>query len=116
MTHLWNIEVPEKRGGWEPKRLTEGDKFTWEKFSWSPTDTASRSARRKIDTVVGKADCTLCRGATAAKNRDTPGRYESGWSPDGKKIAFETAAGGKYTFTRIKDSAVVGRGGGTRKF
>src|SRR6266852_9902112 len=53
MTHLWAIEVP---GGSapaaEPKRLTEGDKFSVGEFSWSPDGKRiSFSAQRDPDLI-----------------------------------------------------------------
>jgi dipeptidyl aminopeptidase/acylaminoacyl peptidase len=118
MTHLWTIEIP---GGSpavaEPKRLTEGDKFSVGEFSWSPDGTRiAFSAQKDPDLISSEtADLyvvTVSDGA-AKKIVSTPGPDTNPkWSPDGKKIAFETAAGAKfYYYTNAKIAIVAAEGG-----
>src|ERR1700682_1659656 len=118
MTHLWTIEVP---GGGapaaEPKRLTEGDKFSLGEFSWSPDGTRiAFSAQKDPDLISSEtADLYVVTVSDGALKRivSTPGPDTNPkWSPDGKKIAFETAAGGKYYYyTNIKIAVVAAEGG-----
>jgi dipeptidyl aminopeptidase/acylaminoacyl peptidase len=119
MTHLWTTEV--SGGGApvaEPKRLTDGDKFSVGEFSWSPDGTRiAFSAQRDADLissetadlfVVTLSDCVV------KKIVSTPGPDTNPkWSPDGKKIAFETAAGAKYYYYTNAKIAVVAAEGGT---
>ncbi len=119
MMHLWTIEVP---GGGalvaEPKRLTDGDKFSVGEFSWSPDGTRiAFSAQRDTDLISSEtADLyvvTLSDGLVK-KIVSTPGPDTNPqWSPDGKKIAFETAAGAKYYYYTNMKIAVVAAEGGT---
>ena len=119
MMHLWTIEVP---GGSaptaEPKRLTNGDKFSVGEFSWAPDGTRiAFSAQRDADLVSSEtADLyvvTLSAGAVK-KIVSTPGPDRNPkWSPDGKNIAFETSAGAKYYYYSNARIAVVGAEGGT---
>src|SRR5260370_966121 len=118
MAHLWPIEIP---GGSatasEPKRLTEGDKFSVGDFSWSPDGARiAFSAQKDPDLISSEtADLyvvTLSDGAVK-KIVSTPGPDTNPkWSPDGKKIAFETAAGAKYFFyTNVRIAVVSAEGG-----
>jgi dipeptidyl aminopeptidase/acylaminoacyl peptidase len=118
MTHLWTIEVP---GGSapaaEPKRLTEGDKFSLGEFSWSPDGTRiAFSAQKDPDLISSEtADLYVVTVSDGALKKivSTPGPDTNPkWSPDGKKIAFETAAGGKYYYyTNVKIAVVAAEGG-----
>jgi dipeptidyl aminopeptidase/acylaminoacyl peptidase len=119
MMHLWITEVP--AGGAsvaEPKRLTDGDKFSVGEFSWSPDGTRiAFSAQRDADLISSEtADLyvvTLSDGVVK-KIVSTPGPDTNPkWSPDGKKIAFETAAGAKYYYYSNARIAVVAAEGGT---
>ncbi len=118
MMHLWTTEVP---GGGalvaEPKRLTDGDKFSVGEFSWSPDGTCiAFSAQRDADLLSAEtADLyvvTLSDGLVK-KIVSTPGPDTNPqWSPNGKNIAFETAAGAKYYYYTNMKIAVVAAGGG----
>ena len=53
MTHIWTIEVPS--GGApvaEPKRLTDGDKFSAGEFSWSPDGTRIAFSAQKDPDLI----------------------------------------------------------------
>jgi len=119
MMHLWTTEVP---GGGalvaEPKRLTDGVKFSVGEFSWSPDGTCiAFSAQRDADLISAEtADLyvvTLSDGLVK-KIVSTPGPDTNPqWSPNGKNIAFETAAGAKYYYYTNMKIAVVAAEGGT---
>src|SRR5467141_341339 len=118
MTHLWTIEVP---GGSapaaEPKRLTEGDKFSLGEFSWSPDGSRIAFSAQKDPDLISSETADLyvvtVSDGVVKKIVSTPGPDTNPkWSPDGKKIAFETAAGAKYFFyTNVKLATVAAEGG-----
>lgn len=118
MTHLWIVEIP---GGGapaaDPKRLTEGGKFSVGDFSWSPDGTRiAFSAQKDPDLISSEtADLyvvTVDEGAVK-KIVNTPGPDTNPkWSPDGKKIAFETAAGSRYYYYLNTKIGVVPADGG----
>ena len=118
MTHLWTVELPaEGAPAAEPKRLTDGDKFSVGDFSWSPDGARiAFSAQKDPDLISSEtADLyvvTLSDGAVK-KIVSTPGPDRNPqWSPDGKNIAFETTAGAKYFFyTNVKIAVVAAEGG-----
>jgi dipeptidyl aminopeptidase/acylaminoacyl peptidase len=118
MTHLWIIEIsPSATPAEEPKRLTEGDKFSVGNFSWSPDGTRiAFSAQKDPDLISSEtADLYVATVAdgTVKKIVSTPGPDTNPkWSPDGKKIAFETAAGSRYFFYANSKIAVVAADGG----
>jgi len=118
MTHLWITEfangsaVPA-----EPKRLTEGDKFSVGDFSWSPDGMRiAFSAQRDPDLIsIGTADLYVVNvgDKTLKKIVSTPGPDGNPkWSPDGKKIAFNTAGGSQYFFYTDRRIGVVSADGG----
>jgi len=118
-SHLWVVDVPAAPAEEmpEPKRLTEGEAFTVGSFDWSPDSTRIVfSAAKNPDPgsggtadlyVIGVADKSL------KKIVDTPGPDRSPvWSPDGKQIAFETAAGREFYYYLNGLIAVVPAEGG----
>ena len=119
MTHLWTLELP---GGGAPaaelKRVTDGDKFSVGEFSWSPDGTRiAFSAQKDPDLISsGTADLYVVTVSDGAVRKivSTPGPDTNPkWSPDGKTVAFETAAGSKYFFYTNVKIAVVSAEGGT---
>jgi dipeptidyl aminopeptidase/acylaminoacyl peptidase len=119
MAHLWIIEAPDGSApAAEPKRLTEGDKFSVGEFSWSPDGTRiAFSAQKDPDLISSEtADLYVVTVSDGAVKKvvSTPGPDTNPkWSPDSKKIAFETAAGSKYFFYTNVKIAVVPTEGGT---
>ncbi len=119
MTHLWVIEISPAiaLGATEPKQLTEGDKFSVGDFSWSPDGTRiAFSAQRDPDLISSDtADLYVVNVKDKAVKRivTTPGPDRNPhWSPDGKKIAFETAAGSRYYYYTNSRIGVVAADGG----
>jgi dipeptidyl aminopeptidase/acylaminoacyl peptidase len=119
MTHIWTIEAPDgSTPAAEPKRLTEGDKFSVGEFSWSPDGTRIAFSAQKDPDLISSETADLyvvtVSGGAVKKIVSTPGPDTNPkWSPDGKKIAFETAAGSKYYYYTNVKIAVVPADGGT---
>ena len=118
MTHIWTIDIPaEGAPAAEPKRLTDGDKFTVGDFSWSPDGTRiAFSAQKDPDLISSEtADLYVVTVSDGAVKKivSTPGPDRNPkWSPDGKNIAFETTAGAKYFFyTNVKIAVIPAEGG-----
>lgn len=118
MTHLWITEFTNGSStAAEPKRLTEGDKFSVGDFSWSPDGTRiAFSAQKDPDLIsMDTADLYVINVSDKAVKKivSTPGPDRNPhWSPDGKRIAFETAAGAQYFFYTNGRIGVVGADGG----
>jgi dipeptidyl aminopeptidase/acylaminoacyl peptidase len=118
MTHLWTVEFTSgSTTPGEPKRLTEGDKFSVGDFSWSPDGTrVAFSAQKDPDLISGETADLYVVGVndkTVKKIVGTPGPDRNPhWSPDGNKIAFETASGSQYFFyTNTRIGLVSAEGG-----
>jgi len=118
MTHLWTVEFSNgSTTAAEPKRLTEGDKFSVGDFSWSPDGTrVAFSAQRNPDLISGDTSdlyVVHVNDKTVKKIVSTAGPDRNPhWSPDGKNIAFQTAAGSQYFFYTNGRIGVVGADGG----
>jgi dipeptidyl aminopeptidase/acylaminoacyl peptidase len=118
MTHLWTVEFSSgSETAAEPKRLTEGDKFSVGDFAWSPDGTRiAFSAQKDPDLISGDtADLYVVSVNDRAVRKivSTPGPDRNPhWSPDGKKIAFQTAAGSQYFFYTNSRIGVVAADGG----
>lgn len=118
MTHLWTIPATPSTGQQEEAkatRLTEGSSFTVGGFSWSPdSKQIAFSASRDPDlSSPHTADIYLVSAVegTAAKAIrivQTPGPDTNPiWSPDGDRIAFETAAGEEFNYFKNSRIAIV---------
>lgn len=118
MTHLWAVEFTNGSATpAEPKRLTEGNKFSVGDFSWSPDGTRiAFSAPRDPDLISGdSADMYVLSVSDKAVKKivSTPGPDRNPhWSPDGRRIAFDTAAGSRYFFYTNSRIGVVSADGG----
>jgi len=118
MTHLWIVEFSSgSTTAAEPKRVTEGDKFSVEDFSWSPDGTRiAFSAQKDPDLIsMGSADLYVLNVNDKAVKKivNTAGPDTNPhWSPDGKKIAFQTAAGSQYFFYTDGRIGVISPDGG----
>jgi len=120
MIHLWTMELPvEGSSGFpEAKQLTEGNEFSVGGFSWSPDGTRiAFSAQKDPDLISSDTEdlyVVTVSDKAVKKIVSTPGPDSNPkWSPDGKQIAFETAAGAKYFFYTNVRIAVVPADGGT---
>jgi dipeptidyl aminopeptidase/acylaminoacyl peptidase len=120
MAHLWMIELPDAtaNAASEAKRLTEGNAFSVGSFAWSPDGTRiAFSAQKDSDLISGYSnDIYVVKVADKSVKKivDTPGPdTDPKWSPDGKKIAYQTAAGSKYFYYTNGRIAVVPAEGGT---
>ncbi len=118
MANLWTIEVPGGAPAAEPKRLSDGGKFSVGEFSWSPDGTRiAFSAQKDPDLISSEtADLYVATVSDGAVKKivSTPGPDTNPkWSPDGKMIAFETAGGSKYYYYTNVRIAVVAAEGGT---
>ncbi len=120
MAHLWTIDLPDgtTNAAPEAKRLTEGDAFSVGSFSWSPDGTRIAFSAQKDPDLISSfsSDIYILTVADKAVKKivSTPGPDTNPkWSPDGKKIAYQTAAGSKYYFYTNGRIAVVPAEGGT---
>src|SRR2546421_952821 len=118
MAHLWTVEIPSAGASTaEPKRLTDGDKFSVGEFAWSPDGTRIAFSAQKDSDLISSETADLyvvtVNDGSVKKIVDTPGPDTNPkWSPDGKKIAFETAAGAKFFYyTNVKIAVVPAEGG-----
>src|SRR5438445_3297873 len=118
MTHLSTMETPDPgAAAAEPKRLTDGDKFSVGEFSWSPDGTRIAFSAQKDPDLISSETADLyvvTVGDGAVKKIVSTPEPDTNpkWSPDGKKIAFETAAGAKYYYyTNVKIAVVAAEGG-----
>jgi dipeptidyl aminopeptidase/acylaminoacyl peptidase len=120
MVHLWTLDLPadENAAVPEAKRLTEGPALSVSDFAWSPDGTRiAFSAQRDPDLIsLETADIYVLTvgNGKIKKIVSTPGPDKNPhWSPDGKQIAYETAAGSKYFFYTNSKIASVDADGGT---
>jgi dipeptidyl aminopeptidase/acylaminoacyl peptidase len=105
MSHLWRIDVPLEPGAEppEPVRLTEGDSFSVGGFDWSPDSKriAFSAAKNPDLSSSDTADLYVLNltDKTLKKIVDTRGPDVNPiWSPDGRQIAYQTAAGREYFY------------------
>ncbi len=115
MTHLWTIAP---RAGATAERVTDGNAFNVGGFRWSPDSTriacsatrdpdlgSSSTADIHVVTVATKAVQAL----VTTKGPDT----NPIWSPDGKRIAYETANGEEFYYYKTAKIGIVDASGGT---
>ncbi len=118
MTNLWMVEFSSgSTTAAEPKQLTEGDKFSVGDFSCSPDGMRiAFSAQKDPDLISGETTdlyVVNVNDKAVKKIVSTPGPDRNPhWSPDGKKIAFDTAAGARYFFYADSRIGVVSADGG----
>jgi len=120
MAHLWLIDLPDATANAAPetKRLTEGNSFSVGSFAWSPDGTHIAFSAQKDSDIISafSNDIYVLKVADKSVKKivDTPGPdTDPKWSPDGKRIAYQTAAGSKYFYYTNGQIAVVPAEGGT---
>jgi dipeptidyl aminopeptidase/acylaminoacyl peptidase len=119
LTQLWMVEIPldakDKKG--DPVRLTGGGEFTVGGFSWSPDSTRIAFSATK-DPDLGSSDTSdiyVLNVADKAVRKivDTKGPDTNPvWSPDGRRVAFETSNAREFFFYTNQYIAVVPSEGG----
>jgi dipeptidyl aminopeptidase/acylaminoacyl peptidase len=139
MTHLWTVDVtaapvaaPAKDktstssstappfGVPEAHRLTEGEGFSVQGFSWSKDGTKIAFAASKDPELKNGGTATVyvvsVGDRKVTKLVTTPGPHtDPHFSPDGSQVAFVTADGAQYFFYANQKIAVVPVTGGTPK-
>jgi dipeptidyl aminopeptidase/acylaminoacyl peptidase len=141
MTHLWTVDVtaapvaapakekaaasgsaapPPPFGVPEAHRLTEGEGFSVQGFSWSKDGAKIAFAASKDGELKNGGSTTVYVVAVAdrkvTKLVTTPGpNNDPHFSPDGRQVAFATADGAQYFFYANQKIAVVPVTGGTPK-
>src|SRR3984957_6163221 len=139
MTHLWTVDVtavpvaaPANKptgsaaatappfGVPEAHRLTEGEGFSVQSFSWSKDGMKIAFAASKDPELKNGGTSTVYMVSVADKKVtklvSTPGPHtDPHFSPDGSQVAFVTADGAQYFFYANQKIAVVPVAGGTPK-
>ena len=123
MSQLWVIKAPaelpaQAKEKPKPESLTEGKTFSVGEFSWAPDSqrlvfsaaaNPSPAARGTSDIyVVRVSDKGLTRLVTTGGPDVNPI-----WSPDGRQIAFQTAAGKEFFYYQNSQIAMIPADGGT---
>jgi dipeptidyl aminopeptidase/acylaminoacyl peptidase len=122
MSQLWVIKVPAEMPATakekpKPESLTAGKKFSVTEFSWAPDSqrlafsaaaNPSPAARDSSDIFVARVSD---KGLTRLVSTSGPDRTPV-WSPDGRRIAYQTAAGKEYFYYLNSQLAIVPAEGG----
>ena len=123
MSQLWVIKVPAElpapaKEKPKPESLTEGKKFSVGDFSWAPdsqrlvfsaASTPSPASRDTSDIYVVRV---TDKGLTRLVSTGGPD-VNPVWSPDGRQIAFQTAAGKEFFYYLNSQIAMIPADGGT---
>ena len=113
MNHLWFVDVTTA----SVQRVTQGNEYTVDSFSWSPDGKKLAFDARTAPTLSADPTsniyiCNLDDGSVK-KLIDEPGPDRNPqWSPDGRAIAFETVLGRPNFFTQNIHVGLVSAEGG----
>src|ERR1051326_3150158 len=113
MDHLWVIDA----NGTGMRRLTSGESFTVDSFSWSPEGDRIAFDARTTPSLRAEATSNIylysfdINSVKKLLNEQGPDRNPQ-WSPDGKQIAFESALGKPDFYTPDSHIAIVPAEGG----
>lgn len=118
-THLWMIDAPADVKDTRPEalRLTEGTSFSVNGFSWSPDSSrlAFSAAKDPDLSSSATADIYVLSVSDKAIKRIVDTRGPDGnpvWSPDGRRIAYQTANGREFFYYANSHIAVTAAEGG----
>jgi dipeptidyl aminopeptidase/acylaminoacyl peptidase len=121
MSHLWVVKLPaDPKEKPKPERLTEGIAFTVTDLAWSPDSkriafSAARdpdlSSRQSLDVYALRLSDKYLKKLTDANGPDS----NPVWSPDGRQIAYETAAGREFYYYVNSRIAVIPADGGNAR-
>jgi dipeptidyl aminopeptidase/acylaminoacyl peptidase len=117
-SHLWLIQLPDAGAKPKPERLTTGTDFSVGSFAWSPDSTriAFNATPDPSPASGGNSDIYVIqiadKGAKKIVTTNGPDRNPV-WSPDGARIAYETADAQEFFYYANSRLAVVPAEGGT---
>jgi dipeptidyl aminopeptidase/acylaminoacyl peptidase len=117
MDHLWVLEISSSK----LRRLTQGNGYTVNSFSWSPDGRRLAFDALAAPTLSAEstANVYVCDVESGLVSRliDGPGpNRKPNWSPDGKSIVFETTMGHPNFFTQDVYFGIVSAEGGTVEY
>jgi dipeptidyl aminopeptidase/acylaminoacyl peptidase len=121
-THLWVVDAPSEFKDKKPEaaRLTEGTSLSINGFSWSP-DSGRIAFSGVKDPDLGSsftADIYVLNVSDKGVKRIVDTRGPDGnpvWSPDGRRIAYQTANGREYFYYANSYIAVTPADGGAQQ-
>jgi Tol biopolymer transport system component len=113
MNHLWIVDVTTE----SVQRVTQGNEYTVDSFSWSPDGKKLAFDARTAPTLSADPTsniyiCNLDNGSVKKLIDELGPDRNPQWSPDGRAIAFETVLGRPNFFTQNIHVGLVSAEGG----